>query len=212
MKFDRKLLWEAVKNASLFAREKSWNGGECSFGIVDNELFICSSDDFISIECRVPMQDSGYDDEFFISARDIKQLERILRTLPENSSVTFHTQNDTSKPLVEKHTGGYDTHINLPCISSTPKEEDWWKELSSTKEFLSKTTKTYPVSVWHCDPERLMLLNRLEPKGQYPLSWQSRQYRGDHVWMLAYGEKVNGILIPLDHITVVVDHDWVFVE
>lgn len=175
MKVDAQLLWRAVKNATLYCKEKTWNGGEARIGTVGEELVVTSSDDFVTVQTRVPTEHDVF--PRWVSAKELKALEKDLR---EKSGMINLMSADI----------GRDTAV----------DPEWWQGLDSVFAEVALGHFLGGVETWELNPERLALLNRLEPKGEYPLSFQARPVGdgNDWLWALRYGPCTTGLVVPLN--------------
>ncbi len=175
MKIDAQLLWQAVKNASLFCRDKTWNGGEAMLEVESGLLSVISSNDFVTVVSQVPVVLPPFAEvektHGFIGTKDLKEVEKGLRD----------------------RTG----EIEFELASNTAKEPQWWKDLETlVMPALGRTPKN--VGPWELNPEHLTLLSRLEPKGQYPLSFQAFAVGDDWLWGFKYGTVTYGMIVPLE--------------
>lgn len=174
MKVESSLLWEALKNASLFAREKAINSGEVQFSIKDETLTITSSDGFIGVAVEASALGNP-DDTFYLQTKEVKALERQLREYPSGSIK----------------------------VAGAPESQDpwFWDDFGELMQRV-RSEKLKQIKTWACNPERLSMLSRLEPKGQYPLVWESVSVGPDHYWRFKYGPNTFGVLVPLDEIEI----------
>lgn len=171
MKIDAQLLWQAVKNASLFCRDKTWNGGEAMLDLERGVLSVISSNDFVTVISQVPDIVHVGEGSGFINTKDLKAIEKDLRD----------------------QTG----EIEFELFTNAAKEPQWWKDLFSlVMPALGRTPKN--VGPWELNPEHLTLLSRLEPKGQYPLSFQAFAVGDDWLWGFKYGTTTYGMIVPLE--------------
>lgn len=180
-------LWYAFKNASLFARPKTWNGGEVRLEVLDDELQVTASDDFVSVTTIVYLLGEPWPlNNWFIGHKRIKELEKILRESTDatiNLDLNAHEDVDSTEP-------------------------EWWEEYDKVMQNAGKGSRK--ILTWSLNPERVALLNRLEPKGEYPLNWLSTSHGGEPFWAFRYGPKVLGMLVPLDYDKLEEHHHWMW--
>ena len=185
MKVDAQEMWRAVKNASLFSREKTKDGptlnlGECllhaktvirdgyAVGVVD----VVAALDLISVSTTVDLKEPVPEGGVFLSSKEAKDLEKLLKDQEG------------------------DVELDLSLGSPEAKEPEFWEELETIYESIGR----YPTSVPFFDgnPELFTQLSRLEPKGEWPLSWMPFRHEGDLCLAYRYGPKTVGVLVPLD--------------
>lgn len=172
-------LWEALKNASLFCREKTWNGGECRLRATgDGWLEVSASDDFVGVVTQVPFDPEEKWDRFITArqlrgGRDISGLEK----------------------RVGESVEGYISLDELLTDATTePTEPEWWKQFD---QILRDATKE-PIKTLEVNPARLTMLSRLEPKGEFCLSITGASYEDENLWLFAYGPDTMGVIVPLN--------------
>jgi hypothetical protein len=173
MRVNAKSFWVACKNSSLYAREKSWNGGEVaiSFDRESQTVSVASCDDFVGLTTSVGVE-VAETKTYFVPARDLKDMEKVLRD----------------------QTG--EIELDFSEMSTEPKEPEWWDGFEYALDNLGSIPEALPT--WEVNPERLALLNRLEPKGQYPLSVRSCSIHGEPLLAWKYGPRTAGLIVPLD--------------
>jgi hypothetical protein len=190
MKVDAQQLWQAVKNATLFTRErtsdgKTLNGGEAMFQIQPGRVDVVGALNFISVMTSVAT-DTTDREKIFIPAKDLKELERELR----------------------EREG--ELELDLSMGTEDAHDPEFWDELGK----VSYSIGAHPakVSAFETNPELLTQMGRLEPKGEYPLSWMGFRHEGDLCVAFRYGPRTYGILVPLDREALVEaghgDHLW----
>lgn len=185
MRVDAQKLWEAVKNATLYCRERhsdgtrTFNGGEVQVAVDGTTLRVTASDDFVSVVTHVdvPLSNAGTPQkmgfsEHYIPYKQLKALELALRNENGKYSIALKEWREKSE------------------------QPEWWEEFGKVLDSAGKDPVA--LNAWEVNPERLALLSRLEPKGEYPLSWLGCKYEGASILAFRYGPKTHGIVIPLD--------------
>lgn len=170
--------WTALKNATLYAKQKTANGGEVRFELGEKKLQITSSDNFVSVCNTVPtLNDIPAEQQgmYYLDASDVKTMERYTRDLvgkQEHWSFEFKE------------------------YQPVPKEPQWWEAFDGImRDILRSPTK---LTTFDINPERLALLSRLEPKGSYVLSWLAFKHQSTTQLAFRYGPDTVGLLVPLN--------------
>lgn len=186
MLFDAYELWCGLKNAVVVAKEKTWNGGEVQLKLSCDGLVVNASDDFISVSTVVlPKNPKTYKDmekavRLYAPIKQIKEFERTLRLCR-----------------------GQDFNFDLDLFTDEPAAGEWWEDFERLQE------KDFPLrstGVWECNPERLSIFSRLEPKGEYPISWKYCMYDAVDFWAFRYGPATCGIITLLDRTSIQEEH------
>ncbi len=178
MKTDVLLLWRAIKNATLFARPKTYNGGEVEFSFGDGFVSVSSSDDVVSVVTTVELhhQNQRPNTRLYLPTKAVKQLERQLRE--EFVGKTKWVELDLAEATLDAY------------------DPEWWKGFEYVMTESPK--RAVEITRWDCNPERLSMLSRLEPKGEAALSLLSAKLADLPLWVYRYGQFTMGSIIPLD--------------
>jgi hypothetical protein len=184
MKVDARLMWQAVKNATLYCKAKTWNGGEAKIGVGEDFLSVMASDDFVSVLTTVPFNPEGQDwstlpgPDIYLPAKALKGLEQDL---------------SGAEGLIA---------LNLHDAAVDPAEPEWWDVFEDA--FAKVGTRPARSKTFEVNPARYSRLALLEPKPrkkddpEWPLSWTTCIINGEPVQAFRYGPYTVGIVIPLD--------------
>ncbi len=197
MKVDAKELWQSIKNVSIFSREKGWAGGATKFSTnALRELSLATSDDFVGIRSKVELNDLGGREEFYLSHKSLKELEKWLRDkdgevevkMALEECIGFYFEGDTG------HTPP-DSWREIDTIECP--DPEWWGMFDNLMMDAGKHVENLPP--WAFDPARLSKMNLLEPKAEYPLALAGCiiEGYGDYFVAFKYGPNTQGVLSPL---------------
>lgn len=185
MKIDAQLLWQAVKNVSVFSRKDGWAGGVHVERHHDGTLRFRTSDDFVGIESRIHVGTESQVQPFYLYHESVKELEKSLRDKKGELHISI---------------GGADGVLTVGSEFSTKTmgcpDEGWWNMFT----YVMDHVYAFPQSAhdWSLDPQRLSKMNLLEPKAEYPLSLGHCDLGGDQYIAFKYGPSTHGMIKPLN--------------
>ena len=177
--FDRTLIWQAIKNATLFTRPKTLSGSQARFEFshAHRKLSITAALDAVSVVTTVDVLSvEGVDESvtWFVDQKELSALERDIRN-HGGQTVTFEVDPDSLHDA---------------------QEPEFWEALDDVYQSInSRWTK---LEYFDTAPELMTQLSRLEPKGQHAISWLPFQHNQDLCLAFRYGPNTVGVLVPLD--------------
>jgi hypothetical protein len=197
MKVDAKLLWQAVKNVSVYSRKDGW-AGAVKVDIDDSRVSLTTSDDFVGITSVIPFDSHPRGrDTFWLSHDSVKELEKYLRDLTGEVGVRVNDSGNMGRGydrVIQFEVGDDDKCFVGPAIGCP--NEEWWGMF----EYVMDHVNAFPVAAdsWALDPARLSKMNLLEPKAEYPLALSNCEIDGERFVAFKYGSNTFGMIKPLD--------------
>lgn len=166
-------------NAIQFSRKDSLIGPGVMLRLMDNELEVSSSDDYVSIHDTVPVFGAqGVDSRGWVSLEDAKALEKQLRDEKEDEAFPLDSIPTTYRPTTDQKT----IWEQLEIFGLESQDEDSREELA------------YDFAIL---PDRLTKLSRLKPGG-YPIDIRKVEVEDKRLLAFKCGPTLTGLIAPLN--------------
>lgn len=192
MKIDAQALWRAVKNVSLFSREKGWaQATKFSSNPATARLELTTSDDFVGIRSQVDWSGIEVPDSFYLSHKDLKELEKFLREKSGEVELHLFADEQTMELRMEE------VAVYYVDLKECP-DQEWWEMFEEVMLYTNPDQRDTAMEFgFALDPARLSKMNLLEPKGEYPLALNFREVHGNRFVAFKYGPNTAGMISPL---------------